>query len=152
MQTKSIDILALVLLLAPLLAACGAAAAAQQEPPTPTPLPPEPALERPTYIVQRGTIERPLDANGRIAPVDLAQLAFRRAGRIAKVNIHIVLERKERVLWLPPDAVRAFEGRRFVVVQEGDRERRATVKVGIETTDKVEILEGVKEGHVVVGQ
>jgi hypothetical protein len=51
------------------------------------------------------------------------------------VKIHIVLGRKDNVLWLPPDAVRAFEGRRFVVVREGDRERRATVRVGIETAD-----------------
>ena len=56
------------------------------------------------------------------------------------------------MLWLPPDAVRAFEGRRFVVVREGDRERRAAIRVGIETADKVEIAEGVKEGDVVVGQ
>src|SRR6266545_1944477 len=71
-------------------------------------------------------------------------------GSVAKIRI--VLERKENVLWLPPDAVRAFEGRRFVVVREGDRERRVTVKVGIETEEKVELLEGVKEGDVVVGQ
>jgi hypothetical protein len=70
----------------------------------------------------------------------------------AVVKVHIILERKDNVLWLPPDAVRAFEGRRFVVVREGDRERRATVRVGIETADKVEIAEGVNEGDVVVGQ
>src|SRR6185436_14422973 len=71
-------------------------------------------------------------------------------GSVAKIRI--VLERKENVLWLPPDAVRAFEGRRFVVVREGERERRATIKVGIETEDRVEILEGVKAGDVIVGQ
>jgi HlyD family secretion protein len=71
-------------------------------------------------------------------------------GSVAKIRI--VLERKEKVLWLPPDAVRAFEGRRFVVIREGDKERRATVKVGIETEDTVEILEGVKEGDVILGQ
>jgi hypothetical protein len=70
----------------------------------------------------------------------------------AVVKIHIILERKDNVLWLPPEAVRAFEGRRFVVVREGDRERRVAVRVGIETADKVEIAEGVKEGDVVVGQ
>jgi multidrug efflux pump subunit AcrA (membrane-fusion protein) len=70
----------------------------------------------------------------------------------AVVKIRIVLERKQNVLWLPPDAVRAFEGRRFVVVREGERERRVTVKIGIETEDRVEILEGVKAGDVIVGQ
>jgi len=71
-------------------------------------------------------------------------------GAVAKIRV--VLEHKENVLWLPPEAVRAFEGRRFVVVREGDRERRVTVKVGIETEDRVEILEGVKQGDLVVGQ
>ncbi len=48
--------------------------------------------------------------------------------------------------------MRAFEGRRFVVVREGERERRVTVKVGIETEDRAEITEGVGEGDVIVGQ
>jgi multidrug efflux pump subunit AcrA (membrane-fusion protein) len=77
----------LPLLLASLLAACGAPATAQQEPPTPTPLPPDPALERPTYIVQRGTIEEPLELNGRVTPVDLVRLAFHRSGRVETVNV-----------------------------------------------------------------
>jgi multidrug efflux pump subunit AcrA (membrane-fusion protein) len=68
------------------------------------------------------------------------------------VKIRIVLEHKDNVLWLPPDAVRSFEGRRFVVVRDGDRERRVTIKTGIETEDKIDILEGVKEGDVIVGQ
>ncbi|MBK9715163.1 MAG: HlyD family efflux transporter periplasmic adaptor subunit [Kouleothrix sp.] len=68
------------------------------------------------------------------------------------VKIKIVLEHKDSVLWLPPDAIRAFEGRRFVVVRTGDRERRVTIKTGIETDDKVEIIEGLKQGDVVVGQ
>lgn len=71
-------------------------------------------------------------------------------GAVAKISI--VLQHKDNVLWLPPDAVRSFEGRRFVVVRQGERELRVTVKVGIETEDRVEILEGVKEGDVVVGQ
>jgi HlyD family secretion protein len=68
------------------------------------------------------------------------------------VKIRIVLEHKDNVLWLPPDAVRSFEGRRFVVVRDGDRERRVTVKIGIETEDKIEIVEGLKAGDVIVGQ
>ena len=42
------------------LAACGAAPE-QAEPPTPTPLPPDPVLERPTYTVTSGPIERVLE-------------------------------------------------------------------------------------------
>jgi multidrug efflux pump subunit AcrA (membrane-fusion protein) len=71
-------------------------------------------------------------------------------GAVAK--IHVVIERKEDVLWLPPEAIRAFEGRSFVVVREGERERRVPVRTGIETEERVEILEGVEEGAVVVGQ
>ncbi len=68
-----------------------------------------------------------------------------------KVRIRIVLERKEDVLWLPKDAVRSFEGRRFVLVRSGQTERRVTVRIGIETEDRYEIVEGIKEGDVVVG-
>src|SRR5262245_30468835 len=87
MKTKSIGTSALVLLLVSLLAACGTAATAQQTEPTPTPLPAEPALERPTYTVRRGAIERPLDVNGRVTPIDLLRLGFRRAGRVARVSV-----------------------------------------------------------------
>src|SRR5262245_29320234 len=86
-KMKSIGNLALVLLLIPLVAACGTAATAQQIQSTPTPLPPAPALERPAYTVQRGTIERPLDVNGRVTPIDLVRLGFRRAGRVARVSV-----------------------------------------------------------------
>jgi multidrug efflux pump subunit AcrA (membrane-fusion protein) len=71
-------------------------------------------------------------------------------GSVAKIRI--VLESKKDALWLPPEAVRAFEGRRFVVVRKGDRESRVPVKVGIETEERAEILEGVEEGDVIVGQ
>lgn len=62
----------------------------------------------------------------------------------------VVLEKKTDVLWLPPQAVRTFEGRKFVVVQEGDGQRRVDVKVGIQSEDRVEIEEGLKEGQVAV--
>ncbi len=68
------------------------------------------------------------------------------------VEVTVTLAQKDDALWLPPQAVRAFEGRRFVVVKDGDRQRRQDVKVGIVSTDKIEILDGLKEGDVVVGQ
>src|SRR5215212_8641797 len=79
--------LVVLILLLPLLAACGAPATAQQEPPTPTPLPADPALERQTYTVQLGTIERVLEINGRVTPVDLVRLSFHRDGRVEKINV-----------------------------------------------------------------
>jgi RND family efflux transporter MFP subunit len=73
-------------------------------------------------------------------------------GQLAKVNV--VIERKDNVLYLPPQAIRTFEGRRFVVVQEPDgRQRRVDVRVGIQDAaqDRVEIVEGLEEGMVVIG-
>jgi hypothetical protein len=72
------------------------------------------------------------------------------------VQVILTLSRKDDALWLPPQAVRAFEGRRFVVVKDGDRQRRQDVKVGIISTDRIEIVEdpveGLKEGDIVIGQ
>src|SRR5690606_12750786 len=70
-----------------LIAACGAPSQAAQEPPTPTPLPPDPALERPTYTVERGEISRVLELTGRVTPVDLVRLSFKRDGRVNVVNV-----------------------------------------------------------------
>jgi multidrug efflux pump subunit AcrA (membrane-fusion protein) len=67
-------------------------------------------------------------------------------------SVEIFLEQRDDVLWLPPAAVRTFQGRDFAVVQEGDVQRRVDVKVGLESEDRVEILEGVREGQVVVGE
>jgi multidrug efflux pump subunit AcrA (membrane-fusion protein) len=69
-------------------------------------------------------------------------------GDLARVQV--VLQRKADALWLPPQAVRTFEGRKFVVVQEGEAQRRLDVKVGIEGDERVEIISGLEEGQVVV--
>jgi multidrug resistance efflux pump len=71
-------------------------------------------------------------------------------GDLARVTI--VLEEKDDVLWLPPAAIRTFQGRKFVIVQDVDRQRRVDVTIGIESDDRVEILEGLEEGQIVVGQ
>lgn len=67
-------------------------------------------------------------------------------------SMSITLQHKENVLWLPPQAVRTFEGRRFVVVKDKDRQRRVDVKAGITGQDKLEIVDGLKAGQVVIGQ
>lgn len=72
------------------------------------------------------------------------------AGDLVKVNV--VIERKDDALWLPPAAIRTFSGRTFVVVQSGDTQQRVDVTIGIESTDRVEIKEGLEEGQIVVGQ
>jgi multidrug efflux pump subunit AcrA (membrane-fusion protein) len=67
------------------------------------------------------------------------------------MTIEVVLEQKDDVLWLPPQAVRTFEGREFVVVQDGELQRRVDVKIGIESEDRVEVEEGLTEGQIVIG-
>jgi HlyD family secretion protein len=88
------------------------------------------------------------DKSARIS-LDEATVALE-LGELATVVI--VLEQKDDVLWLPPAAVRTFQGRTFVVIQDGDRQMRVDVRVGIESDERVEIMEGVEEGDVIVGQ
>ena len=68
------------------------------------------------------------------------------------VKVLVTLERKEDVLWLPPAAISVFAGRRFVTVEEDGRQRRVDVTIGIESSERIEITEGVEEGQIVVGQ
>ena len=68
------------------------------------------------------------------------------------VRVDVVRERKDDVLWLPPQALRNFDGRRFAVLEEDGAQRRVDVTVGIETQERVELEEGLEEGQTVVGQ
>lgn len=67
------------------------------------------------------------------------------------VRVVAELERKDDVLWLPPQALRTFDGRRFALVQDGEAQRRVDVAVGIQTDERLEIVEGLEEGQTVVG-
>jgi len=67
-----------------------------------------------------------------------------------RVRITIELERSVDTLWLPPQAVRTFEGRNFVVVQENGGQRRLDVAIGIRSDDRLEILDGLSEGQIVI--
>jgi hypothetical protein len=53
---------------------------------------------------------------------------------------------------LPPAAIRTFSGRKFVVIEEEGRQRRADVTIGIESAERVEVKDGVEENQIVVGQ
>jgi multidrug efflux pump subunit AcrA (membrane-fusion protein) len=65
------------------------------------------------------------------------------------VRVKVVVESKTNVLWLPPQAIRTFEGRQFVVVQDAQGLHRVDVKVGVEGSERVEILSGLTEGQIV---
>jgi RND family efflux transporter MFP subunit len=69
----------------------------------------------------------------------------------ALVRVSVVLQKKDNVLWLPPAAIRTFQGKDFVLVMEGEGQRRVPVKLGIKAEDRVEIVSGLEEGQVVVG-
>jgi multidrug efflux pump subunit AcrA (membrane-fusion protein) len=79
------------------------------------------------------------DANVKLEPGELA-------------TVLITLEQKDDALWLPPAAIRTFQGRDFVVIQDGASQRRVDVKLGIKGKDRVEVLEGVQGEQIVVGQ
>jgi len=68
-----------------------------------------------------------------------------------RVNVTIPLQNQIDVLWLPPQAIRTFEGRKFVVVRDGDVDQRVDVKLGLQNQDRVEVTEGLTEGQIVVG-
>lgn len=90
------------------------------------------------------------DKSTRISVKESAEEAGFKLGDLVRVTVE--LERKADVLWVPPQALRLFNGRRFAVVQDGDAQRRVDVTVGIEGEDRIEIEEGLEEGQTVVGQ
>lgn len=83
-----------------------------------------------------GSIERPagIDNSARISlEGDVSELNL---GDL--VRVLIILEEKDETLWLPPDAIDTFQSRTFVIVQDGGRQRRVDVELGIEGQDRVE--------------
>src|SRR5690606_20701021 len=68
----------------------------------------------------------------------------------ALIDVTMALETRENVLWLPPEAIRTFQNRTFVVVQEADGQRVVDITLGLQTDERVEVASGLEEGHVVV--
>lgn len=97
-----------------------------------------------------GSTVEDLDKSTRITLPQSASEAEFEEGDLVRVVVE--LERKDGVLWLPPQALRNFDGRRFAVIQDGEAQSRVDVTVGIQTSERVEIEEGLDEGQVVVGQ
>jgi multidrug efflux pump subunit AcrA (membrane-fusion protein) len=78
------------------------------------------------------------------------QATLYKTGDLVKVTV--LLKQKDNALWLPPAALRTFQGNKFVVVRDGNVEKRVNLQTGIESDERVEIVSGLSEGQVVVGQ
>jgi multidrug efflux pump subunit AcrA (membrane-fusion protein) len=66
------------------------------------------------------------------------------------IDVEMPLQIVKNVLWLPPSVIRTFQNRTFVVLQTPDGPRTVDVQLGLQTTDRVEIVSGVNEGDVVI--
>lgn len=67
-------------------------------------------------------------------------------------QIKVVLGKVANALWLPPEAVRVSRDRSFVLMLVNGEEQRVEIETGIVTDERIEILEGLAEGDVVLGE
>jgi multidrug efflux pump subunit AcrA (membrane-fusion protein) len=67
------------------------------------------------------------------------------------VTVDVLAALHAHTLFLPPEALRSFGGRTFVVTTDAGRERRVAITVGLQNQDQVEILSGLAEGDKVIG-
>jgi len=93
-------------------------------------------------------VENPDERTHLVLDADIQETGLE-AGDLVKATV--LIERSEDTLWLPPAAIRTFEGRRFVMVRVGDRLQKVDIKLGVEGEDRVEILEGLEEGQIIEG-
>jgi RND family efflux transporter MFP subunit len=72
--------------------------------------------------------------------------------RFDRMPGRIIITRREGTLTIPAAGLREFSARTYVRVLEGEIRREVDVKIGIRTETKVEILEGLNEGELVIGK
>lgn len=92
----------------------------------------------------------PTDASTRFSFDNIADADNFELG--SRVNITVLIDERSDALFLPPAAIREFNGRNFVVIQDGAVQSRVDVELGIEGDGRVEIINGLTEGQSVVGQ
>ena len=68
------------------------------------------------------------------------------------VTIDVQTANKTGILWLPPAAIHEVGGRTFVIVNGANGPKRVDIEVGLQTADKVEVISGLEDGQVVIGQ
>jgi RND family efflux transporter MFP subunit len=68
-------------------------------------------------------------------------------------NVTINTQEKKDVLILPNTAIRTFGGRKYVrIAAAGGRNQEVDIEVGISNETQTEIVSGLKEGQLVIGQ
>src|SRR5215210_432532 len=66
------------------------------------------------------------------------------------VHVDFILEQKENVLNIPRNALLREGGRDFVILQAGEQWEERTVKIGMQTPQRVEVVSGLKPGDAIV--
>ncbi len=66
------------------------------------------------------------------------------------VNAAIIVQQKDSVLTVPPEVVLSQMGGRFVYIVEGETAKKRIVQVGLETKDRIEIIDGIQVGEQIV--
>ncbi|WP_027088014.1 efflux RND transporter periplasmic adaptor subunit [Cohnella panacarvi] len=69
-------------------------------------------------------------------------------GDVAEMTIE--LQKRENVIVLPRAALRAYMGRNYVQISEGERRKEIDVEVGLMTPTEAEIVRGLEEGQKVI--
>ncbi len=65
-------------------------------------------------------------------------------------DVEIILASREEVLTLPLEAVKTKEGQTYVQIIEGREIKEVTVKTGLSSETRIEIMEGLTENQVVI--
>ena len=69
------------------------------------------------------------------------------------LSASVIVERREKVLYIPVAAVRKQNNRNYVLVSNADgTQGEVDVELGVQTTTDVEIIKGLQEGQKVVGK
>jgi len=95
----------------------------------------------PSKLGEQGSIDRSVQI----------EVEWPRPGQLgALARISIEVQRKDNVLIVSTKAVKTVGKRRFVEYMEGDLRRSANVEVGVATETEAEIVEGLREGQVIL--
>ncbi|QHT60903.1 efflux RND transporter periplasmic adaptor subunit [Paenibacillus lycopersici] len=93
--------------------------------------------------------ERLRDEYGKTLYIELDKLP-EGASFGAHAEVTIVAARRDKVIVLPKSAVRAYFGRTFVQVLEGERRKEIDIETGLATATEYEIVKGVTEGMKII--